>query len=107
MCITPADTHGGPVPRLLIRRLPVRPYDRKFPHPLHSNHLILGGAILANVLGIKYTGESPINTPWLGVKRVVQPTRQGVRDAVFGEEYERKRRRMAEQRQDGGIDGKV
>lgn len=31
-----------------------------------------------------YTGESPINTPWMGWKRVVKPTRQGVREAIWG-----------------------
>jgi len=31
-----------------------------------------------------YTGESPINTPWMGLKRVVHPTRKGVKEAITG-----------------------
>lgn len=31
-----------------------------------------------------YTGESPINTPWMGLKRVVHPTRKGIREAITG-----------------------
>ena len=31
-----------------------------------------------------YTGESPINTPWMGLKRVVRPTRQGIKEAIIG-----------------------
>jgi aquaglyceroporin related protein len=31
-----------------------------------------------------YTGESPINTPWIGIKRVVHPTRQGIKEAITG-----------------------
>jgi hypothetical protein len=31
-----------------------------------------------------FTGESPINTPFLGLKRIVRPTRQGVKEAVNG-----------------------
>lgn len=31
-----------------------------------------------------YTGESPINTPWMGLKRIVRPTRKGVKEAIMG-----------------------
>jgi len=31
-----------------------------------------------------YTGESPINTPWMGVKRVVHPTKKGIKEAITG-----------------------
>ncbi|KEF60941.1 aquaglyceroporin like protein, other eukaryote [Exophiala aquamarina CBS 119918] len=31
-----------------------------------------------------YTGESPINTPWIGMKRVVRPTKKGVKEAIMG-----------------------
>ncbi|KAK5061301.1 hypothetical protein LTR84_007843 [Exophiala bonariae] len=31
-----------------------------------------------------YTGESPINTPWIGLKRVVRPTRKGIKEAIMG-----------------------
>ncbi|KAK5199269.1 glycerol channel [Exophiala xenobiotica] len=31
-----------------------------------------------------YTGESPINTPWMGLKRVVHPTKKGIKEAITG-----------------------
>ncbi|RVX71529.1 hypothetical protein B0A52_05101 [Exophiala mesophila] len=31
-----------------------------------------------------YTGDSPINTPWMGWKRVFKPTRKGVHEAIWG-----------------------
>ena len=31
-----------------------------------------------------YTGESPINTPYIGLKRIVRPTRKGVKEAIMG-----------------------
>ena len=35
-----------------------------------------------------FTGESPINTPWMGVKRVVRPTRKGAKEAWTGKPAE-------------------
>ncbi|EXJ80525.1 aquaglyceroporin like protein, other eukaryote [Capronia coronata CBS 617.96] len=40
------------------------------------------GAFLYDTL--IYTGESPINTPWMGVKRVVRPSRKRFVDAITG-----------------------
>jgi aquaglyceroporin related protein, other eukaryote len=31
-----------------------------------------------------FTGDSPINTPWMGVKRVVRPSRKGIKQAWSG-----------------------
>lgn len=31
-----------------------------------------------------FTGESPLNTPAIGLKRVVRPTRKGVKEAIQG-----------------------
>lgn len=31
-----------------------------------------------------FTGESPINTPWMGWKRVVRPSRKGMKEAWTG-----------------------
>jgi aquaglyceroporin related protein len=31
-----------------------------------------------------YTGESPLNTPWMGMKRIIHPTRKGVKEAIQG-----------------------
>ncbi|KAI1617626.1 aquaglyceroporin like protein [Exophiala viscosa] len=31
-----------------------------------------------------YTGESPMNTPWLGLKRVVRPSKKGIKEAITG-----------------------
>jgi aquaglyceroporin related protein, other eukaryote len=31
-----------------------------------------------------FTGESPINTPWIGTKRLVKPSRKGVKEAIQG-----------------------
>ncbi|KIW98450.1 uncharacterized protein Z519_00111 [Cladophialophora bantiana CBS 173.52] len=31
-----------------------------------------------------YTGESPMNTPWMGIKRLVHPTRKGIMEAITG-----------------------
>ena len=31
-----------------------------------------------------YTGESPLNTPWMGWKRVVHPSRKGIKAAITG-----------------------
>lgn len=32
-----------------------------------------------------YTGESPINTPWMGIKRIVRPNLKGRIDGTYGE----------------------
>ncbi|KAK6383852.1 glycerol channel [Exophiala oligosperma] len=31
-----------------------------------------------------YTGESPINTPWMGLKRLVHPSKKGIKEAFYG-----------------------
>lgn len=40
------------------------------------------GGFLYDVL--IYTGESPINTPWMGLKRLVRPHREGIKGAITG-----------------------
>ncbi|KAL2426633.1 Aquaglyceroporin-9 [Exophiala dermatitidis] len=41
----------------------------------------LGGWLYDTLI---YTGESPINTPWMGLKRVVHPSKQGIKEAITG-----------------------
>jgi len=41
----------------------------------------LGGFIYDTLL---FTGESPINTPYMGVKRIVRPTRKGIKEEIVG-----------------------
>jgi aquaglyceroporin related protein len=36
-----------------------------------------------------YTGKSPINTPWMGVRRVVQPDKERVMKAIRQGDEER------------------
>ena len=31
-----------------------------------------------------FTGESPINTPWMGVKRVVRPSKKDIKQSITG-----------------------
>ena len=31
-----------------------------------------------------FTGDSPINTPFLGVKRIVRPSKKGAKEAITG-----------------------
>jgi aquaglyceroporin related protein, other eukaryote len=31
-----------------------------------------------------YKGESPINTPWIGMKRVIRPNWKGIMEAIHG-----------------------
>lgn len=31
-----------------------------------------------------FTGESPINTPWMGVKRIVRPSRKDAKESWSG-----------------------
>jgi len=33
---------------------------------------------------IIFTGESPINTPWMGLKRLIRPSRKGVKKGITG-----------------------
>ena len=33
---------------------------------------------------IIFTGESPINTPYMGLKRIFRPSKKGVKEAVVG-----------------------
>ena len=36
-----------------------------------------------------YTGESPVNTPWLGLRRLVKPSREGIKEAIYGKPEEK------------------
>lgn len=31
-----------------------------------------------------YTGDSPINTPWMGVKRIVKPSKKDIKESITG-----------------------
>lgn len=36
-----------------------------------------------------YTGKSPINTPWFGIKTLLHPTKEGIKKAVVEGDAER------------------
>jgi aquaglyceroporin related protein, other eukaryote len=31
-----------------------------------------------------FTGESPLNTPWIGTKRILKPNRKHIKQAIWG-----------------------
>ena len=94
------DPHDCALLRLHIRWLPLRPVDREF------LSLSLPRSLF-NLTMHQYTGESPINTPWIGLKRLVHPSRQGVKEAFWGEEMMQKRNEKKQGNGKNGVDGKV
>lgn len=41
----------------------------------------LGGFLYDTLI---FTGESPMNTPWMGTKRILRPNRKGIKEAITG-----------------------
>ena len=104
------DPHDRTILRLHVRRIPLRLINREFlsVYRLESHWPVAIALLFLSTLTIQqYTGESPVNTPWLGLKRLVHPSREGVQKAFWGEEMMEKRREKHEQSGKSGVDRKV